>query len=129
MKHSSFSRQNLSLFFSLLLLTGFLFVWTGIGRLQATDGDRATTAGDSLITINTSKQGNPHINFDDSRELNLGENAAATQPIALVSSDFDSDGIADVITADTSGTLQMLKGIDPTNFAIDPPAPWCCTSP
>ncbi|MFM9903951.1 MAG: CSLREA domain-containing protein [Pyrinomonadaceae bacterium] len=95
-------------------------MWTGIGRLQATDGDGAITARNSLITINASKQGNPHINFDDSRELDLGENVSGSQPVALVSADFDSDGVADVITADTSGSLQLLKGIDPANFAIDP---------
>ena len=49
-----------------------------------------------------------------------GSNISGSQPVALVSADFDSDGIADIVTADSSGILQLLTGVDPANFAIDP---------
>lgn len=120
MKYRSTDHRNLAILMSILLFSGFFFAWTRIARSQANDVELFAPADKPLITLNTSKQGNPHINFDDARELKLGQNALGTQPVALVSADFDSDGIADVVTADASGSLQLLKGIDQTNYAIDP---------
>lgn len=122
MKYRSADHRDLAILMSILLLSGFFFAWTRIARSQAKDEELSARAGSRLITVNTSKQGNPHINFDDPLELKLGQNALGTQPVALVSADFDSDGIADIVTADASGSVQLLKGIDQTSYAIDPKA-------
>ncbi|MBK7393826.1 MAG: right-handed parallel beta-helix repeat-containing protein [Chloracidobacterium sp.] len=78
--------------------------------------------GEPAVSVHATKRGNPYVNFEDGRAMDLGADAAASQPVALVSADFDSDGVADVITADASGALQLLKGIGPANFALDPTA-------
>src|SRR5215831_13589468 len=71
-------------------------------------------------TVQAAKRENPHVNFEDGRTLNLGTDASRNEQVAMVSADFDSDGIADVVTADTAGNLQLLKGLDQSKLALNP---------
>lgn len=97
----------------------FLFAWQNVASLQLRQVKGRDDRSERPITVQAAKRGNPYVEFDDGRELGIEQNAAAsTQPIALVSADFDSDGFADVVTADSTGGLQLcLKGSDPSQFA------------
>ncbi len=118
MNYRPYGRRSIEVLSVLVALTGFMFAWVQVAKLQSREMPAAEN--DAPVTIRAAKRGNPYINFDDGRELDLGANASGTQPVALVSADFDSDGIADVVTADTTGKLQLLKGRDPAIFALDP---------
>ena len=120
MKFRPDRRQYLLLVSTLILSAGFLFLWQSPASLQTKSEDLAIDTSDRQVAVRASKLASPHVTFDDSRQLNLGVNASGSQPVALSSGDLDSDGIADVVTVDASGSLQLLKGIDPANYAIDP---------
>ena len=71
------------------------------------------------ITIKAEGRGFPSINFQDGTELPAGgqqtkadgaQGAGSLPPKVMASADFDSDGIADLVTADSNGTLRIYRG-------------------
>lgn len=99
----------------LLIGGGVLFAWQRHAAMQSENVAKT----DMPKTVAAAKRGNPYVNLEDGRELDLGANASGTQSVALASADFDSDGITDVVTADTGGSLQLLKGRGQHLFAPD----------
>ncbi|HEX8367991.1 MAG TPA: right-handed parallel beta-helix repeat-containing protein [Pyrinomonadaceae bacterium] len=68
---------------------------------------------EKMVSIHAAGRGAPHINFADGKELIFtgGENQnAGSNPMLLASADFDSDGIADLITIDQGGFLKFYRG-------------------
>ncbi len=64
-----------------------------------------------VVTIKSEGRGAPFVNFKDGADA--VKNDAQTnggQPAALASADFDSDGVADLITADGSGKIRFYRG-------------------
>lgn len=106
---------------SVLVLTASLVVLRTHASLQIGNGEKKTWE-ERAVSVVAAGRGNPYVNFEDGRDLETDAPTTQTQPAALTTADFDSDGIKDVVTADASGDLQLLKGIDPSGFAIEPAA-------
>lgn len=112
------SRRIFNLCVICLIFGGVLFAWQTIGKLQSNDGEKTpksnseTTAktNDKAVSIHSARRGNPFINFTDGTDLISPNEANGGQPKNLASADFDSDGIADLITADASGTVKFYRG-------------------
>lgn len=113
------TRQNFPIFFTVILTVGLLFAWQNSAEMQSKDEVVPSDGATGDVTVRVPERGGRHVNFYEGRRLTAGANAASSQPVALVSADFDSDGFDDIVTADQNGRLVLLKGIDPTNFAID----------
>jgi hypothetical protein len=63
------------------------------------------------ITIKAEKRGSPFISLQDGRELSVSARDTNSMPAnVMASADFDSDGIADLVTADRNGTLRLYRG-------------------
>lgn len=119
MNYHKQARQSVLFVFATVLSVSFMFALQRSADLQ-TIPDLATSDETSReVTIRTQERGGKHLNFYEGRRLETGADHSGGEPVALVSADFDSDGIADIITADRGGGLQLLKGTDPANFAID----------
>ena len=110
-----FSRRMINLVVVCLLFAVMFFAWQKTAKLQ-TQGDTKKQENENVdVTIHAKERGNPHINFKDGREIASvpnGQSNPSSQPKVLASADFDSDGIADLITADVSGNLKFHKGIE-----------------
>lgn len=66
---------------------------------------------EAKVTIKGEGRGSPNVNFEDGRELSVGpQEANSTPPRVAASADFDSDGVADLVTADSNGTLRFYRG-------------------
>ncbi|HEX8398716.1 MAG TPA: NosD domain-containing protein [Pyrinomonadaceae bacterium] len=64
-----------------------------------------------LVTIKAEKRGFPFVNFENGKELfSTNSIASGAQAKALASADFDSDGIADLVTVDSTGRLNLYRG-------------------
>lgn len=87
-------------------------VWIHSASLQQNDKEKPGETKKVNATVRAEKKGNPYINFKDGRDLVLQNegNRENSQPTVLASADFDSDGIADLVTADASGTLKFYRG-------------------
>lgn len=115
--------------FVLVLLTMLGFTYAEFFRLSAVSraqADREAAAADRqerIATLNAAGRGTPHFGFEDGRELLIGDAAGGSQPVAMTSADFDSDGFADVAVADSTGAITLLKGRDPSVFAMQPKLP------
>lgn len=120
MHRFSISHLVMSMLILICLSACFLFGSQITANRQSTRSDEARKTEINSVPSYGERRTGRHVNFDEERELKLGNNASTGQPVALVSADFDSDGLADVVTADTAGNLQLLKGVDPAVFAIDP---------
>ena len=96
----------------LAVAASFLFAWQNIAKLQSKDDDQTKKKDEAPVTVHAAKRGNPYVNFEDGRELKVGNAAVASgsQPVAEVAADFDSDGIQDIVVADTSGKLSFMHG-------------------
>ncbi len=70
-----------------------------------------TEAAESKVTIKAEGRGSPRINFQDGKELSINAQGTDSAPSnVMASADFDSDGVADLVTADRSGTLRFYRG-------------------
>lgn len=121
MKRSSIGTSITFPLFIIIVFALSLFAWQRTAVLMVNTTINSTL--DTNLRVGGrvgSKSEAKHVNFEDARELDLGAAASGSQPIALASADFDSDGYADVVTADSTGNLQLLKGVDPTAYAFDP---------
>ncbi len=69
------------------------------------------------------KPGFPNVNFHDG-QVAVASAAAVTgaAPVAGTTADFDSDGIADLVTADSAGSLTFFKGNPDTRYPYSPSA-------
>lgn len=66
---------------------------------------------EAKITIKAEGRGSPNVNFQDGTELPVSaQDTKATPPRVMASADFDSDGVADLVTADANGTLRFYRG-------------------
>lgn len=120
MNYPNKARQIVLYIFAIILSASFLFVWQNAARSQTNADVIQADVSKREVTVHVPERGGKHVNFFDGQEVRTGPNASGNQPVALVSADFDSDGIADIVTADSGGGLQLLKGIDPANYALDP---------
>ncbi|HMS41445.1 MAG TPA: VCBS repeat-containing protein, partial [Pyrinomonadaceae bacterium] len=115
-----FSRWIFNLCVVCLVFGGVLFAWQTVGKLQSNNGEKPqksngeTTAktNDKAVSIHSAKRGNPFVNFKDGTDLISPNDANGAQPKNLTSADFDSDGIADFVTADVAGNLKFYRGND-----------------
>ncbi|HLF85374.1 MAG TPA: FG-GAP-like repeat-containing protein, partial [Blastocatellia bacterium] len=87
----------------------------------------ATAAGadskDPETIIQAEKRGSPVVNFQDPSELSVIANPASSRSLTvMVSADFDSDGIIDLVTADRTGTLRFYRGNADSIFPNHPQA-------
>lgn len=105
--------QIFNFFLVLAITAGFLFAWQNIAQLQNRSETPKIEAKQNFpVSIRAKQRGFPHINFKDGRNL-MPLQADAVQgasPKILASADFDSDGIADLVTADAGGTLKLYRG-------------------
>jgi len=120
MKYLINARRSTLLVFATILSASFLFAWQTAADLQTKEGVLTTETTERKVSVSEPQSRGKHVNFFEGHELAAGENASGYQPIGLTKADFDSDGNADLVTTDANGTLQLLKGIDPANFAIGP---------
>ncbi|HEX9928611.1 MAG TPA: CSLREA domain-containing protein [Pyrinomonadaceae bacterium] len=64
-----------------------------------------------LVTIKAEKRGFPFVNFENGKEFFSNNSIAnGSQAKVLASADFDSDGIADLVTVDSTGSLKLYRG-------------------
>ncbi|MBS1795694.1 MAG: VCBS repeat-containing protein, partial [Acidobacteria bacterium] len=99
-----------------------LFAWQRNARLQTRGDSRKDEAQiaakedspNGPAAVRAAGRGNPFVNFKDGTDLELPSGVAGElSPAALLAAaDFDSDGIADLVTADSAGRLQFYKGGD-----------------
>jgi FG-GAP-like repeat len=112
-----FSRRIFNLCVICLMFGGVLFAWQTVVKLQSQDGEKTQKSNDEttvktndkVVSVLSKGRGNPFINFKDGTDLNAASQENA-QPKVLASADFDSDGIADLVTADASGTVKFYRG-------------------
>ncbi len=75
--------------------------------------DEAKTRKAGLpVSITVKSRGFPRANFEDGKDLpstGAGNQSPVSQKL-LTSADFDSDGTADLITVDISGTIRFYRG-------------------
>jgi hypothetical protein len=76
---------------------------------------RGADTEEAKITIKAEGRGSPHVNFKDGKELPVSAQdtntpASSIPPSVMASADFDSDGVADLVTADPNGTLRFYRG-------------------
>lgn len=120
-------RRSVAFLLVFLTMLGFtyaeFFRLSAVSRAQADQDAALANREDHAPTLNAAGRGKPHFGFDDGRELMLGNGAGASLPFAMASADFDSDGFADVAVADSSGSITLLKGRDPSVFALQPNLP------
>ncbi|HNQ16086.1 MAG TPA: hypothetical protein PKM58_11010, partial [Pyrinomonadaceae bacterium] len=120
-------RRSAAFLLVFLTMLGFtyaeFFRLSAVSRAQADQDAAVANREDHAPTLNAAGRGKPHFGFDDGRELMLGNGAGASLPFAMASADFDSDGFADVAVADSSGSITLLKGRDPSVFALQPNLP------
>lgn len=117
-----FSRRILNLFVVCMIFFGVLFVWQTVGKLQSQKDAKTKQSDDKeipkskektdekAVSIHSKGRGNPHINFMDGTDLITSNDADGSPAKNLVSADFDSDGAADLMTADASGNLRFYRG-------------------
>lgn len=120
MKYLKQARHNVSFILAITLSVGLAFAWQNSAGLHTKHGAETSDDTSREVTIRVPVRGGKHVNFFEGRELSTGADPSGSQQAALVSADFDSDGVTDIATADADGRLRLLKGIGPTNFAIDP---------
>jgi CSLREA domain-containing protein len=64
-----------------------------------------------LVTIKAEKRGFPFVNFENGKEIFSNNSIAnGSQAKVLASADFDSDGISDLVTVDSTGRLKFYRG-------------------
>lgn len=104
-------RRIIKYFAVLAIFPTFLFVWQNIALLQNTN-ETPKKDEPANIAIRAEKRGFPHVNFKDGKDLFTpqAENKNGQALRILASADFDSDGIADLVTADEGGTLKLYRG-------------------
>ncbi len=111
---SKFSRRMINLLFVCLLGGGVLFAWQTVATLQTKDDATTEKPPEKTVSVHAAKRGNPFVNFTDGADL-ASPNAAQndnSQAKALTSADFDADGVADLVTADSTGNLKFYRGIN-----------------
>lgn len=101
----------------LIVLSAAVFFLPGVSSQEKTESNlseskTAETQVEEAVSIRAKERGFPFINFSDGKDLSLpnGTQHTGTAGRLLASADFDSDGIPDLITADTSGTLKFYAG-------------------
>ena len=119
MTRSNFVRNIPAIAIVFGLSLGIVLGWAGTESTKILAGS-VDSGSNKAITVKAAGRGNPFVNFREGIELNLGHNASGSQPVTLTSADFDSDGIADIVTVDSSGWIQLLKGQDPSIYALNP---------
>ena len=64
------------------------------------------------VTVKAEKRGFPFVNFENGKELFSTNSIAnsSSQAKVLASADFDSDGIADLVTVDSTRRLKFYRG-------------------
>ncbi|MBC7797143.1 MAG: carboxypeptidase regulatory-like domain-containing protein [Pyrinomonadaceae bacterium] len=69
-------------------------------------------SSEKTFSVLADKRGFPRINFEDGKDLDVQNDASrnGVQAKLSASADFDSDGTADLITADASGNLKFYRG-------------------
>jgi parallel beta-helix repeat protein len=88
-----------------------LFIWNATALMQSKSDPQPQEKQTKKATVKASGRGFPRVGLQDGKELasNRAANNGA-QPTALAAADFDSDGVADLVTADQSGTLRLYRG-------------------
>lgn len=101
----------------LFILSAAIYFLPKAASQEKPEGDlsEAKTAenkGEKAVAIHARERGFPFVNFTDGKDLSLpnGAQQTGTAGRLLASADFDSDGIPDLITADTGGTLKFYAG-------------------
>ncbi len=91
---------------ALLVLVSFAFSdrWP-----QLTSASSASQETETSVNASANGAGNQLFNFADVKELTTSQ-SPGQQPTTLVSADFDSDGVADLVTADVNGGLNIYRG-------------------
>lgn len=94
-----------------VLLTGFIL--GNISPQVSTASSFVETDKLEVVSIRAAGPNAAHVKFADSKELrggNADSQRAGSPPMNLVSADFDSDGIPDLVTADQNGELRFYRG-------------------
>lgn len=102
-------------FLLVLALASFTFFLEAVSSQTQSDIDSAGQKdAEIMVSIHAAGRGAPHINFADGKELIFtggeNQNAGDSNSKLLASADFDSDGIADLITIDHGGLLKLYRG-------------------
>lgn len=107
-----FSRRILNFLVIFLICGSVLFAWQTVAKLQTKDDPKTEETKDKTVSIHAAGRGNPFVNFKDGKDLTVSNEAnnQGAQSKVLASADFDSDGIADFVTADVAGNLKFFKG-------------------
>src|ERR1700730_11238093 len=88
-----------------------LFIWSATARMQGRGDPQTPEKQSRKPTVKVSGRNLPRVVLQDGRELAATNGAAnnGAQAVALASADFDSDGVADLITADQNGKLRFYR--------------------
>ncbi len=105
-------RRTLRTFIIVSLSAFFLFGGSNRAELQSARDDNYSTKDHRSVTVIAENRGFPNISLSNGMDLNVpAAKLNGEQPSQLVSADFDSDGIADLVTTDTSGKIRFYKGV------------------
>lgn len=96
------------------LLLASLFFLPGVSsqEISSENNSEQKKTEDSLVAVRAEKRGFPRVNFADGRDLSFAGKAQQNAGSAklLTSADFDSDGTADLMTADFGGSVKFYRG-------------------
>ncbi len=99
--------------FALITISTLSFL-RGVSSQDITKVEPAPPLDDTkaAATVNAKGRGFPRVSFEDGVDLHNanGENDQSASPRLATSADFDSDGTADLITADIGGGLRFYRG-------------------
>ena len=98
-----------------------------LGFITIAAGVSANSTTTPLLPKNADrdKPGFPHVNYDDASAAVRADgngSAAVTSATLATTSDFDSDGVPDLITTGTDGRISFYKGNADTIYPNSPDA-------
>lgn len=111
MKYGRVVRLTARVLLTVTAIANLMFAWQARGTMQSAEGALRDEGDFAILT--EAKQNGPHVKFYDGKPLAIGLESLAGEPVALAAADVDTDGFADVVMADSAGSLSLLKGRGP----------------